>query len=269
MKRLTVVLGLVLSGLVVLAALVSIVWTPFDPGRAGPDRYAGPGWPHLLGTDNLGMDTLSRLLVGAQTTLVVGILAVALAALIGVPLGMAAGAGPRALGQTIGRGSDILFALPALLLAILLAAAVPGGASVWTASIAIGVATIPVFQRMARSATLTVMSQDYILAAAVSGTPRWRIAWRHVLPNIAPLLGVQVAASFSTAILAEAGLSYLGLSSSGTTPTWGRMLRDANVYVAPSQAIIPGAAIALAVLGFSLLGDGVRDYLDPRLREVR
>lgn len=267
MKRLTVVLGLVLSGLVALAAIVSAFWTPFDPGRTGPDLYAQPGWPHLLGTDKLGMDTLSRLLVGAQTTLIVGILAVALAALLGVPLGLVAGLGPRRLGQVIGRGSDILYALPALLLAILLAAA--RGASIWTATIAIGIATVPVFQRMARAATLTIMSQDYILAAAVSGTPRWRIAWRHVLPNIAPLLGVQAAASFAMAILAEAGLSYLGLSGTGTTPTWGRMLRDANLFIAPGQAIIPGAAIALAVMGFSLLGDGVRDYLDPRLREVR
>jgi len=266
-KRLTLILGLVLSGLIVLAALVSTFWTPFDPGQTSPIRSTGPGWPHLLGTDSLGMDTLSRLMVGAQTTLIVGVLAVAIAAAIGVPLGLIAGMGPRPLGQTIARGSDILYALPALLLAILLAAA--RGASVWTATVAIGIATIPVFQRMTRAATLTVMSQDYILAAAVSGTPGWRTAWRHVLPNIAALLGVQAAASFSMAILAEAGLSYLGLSGPDTTATWGRMLYDASVFVAPSQAIIPGAAIALAVLGFSLLGDGVRDYLDPRLQEVR
>jgi len=175
--------------------------------------------------------------------------------------------GHRLAGEIIARGSDIVYALPALMLAILLAASL--GASVSTATIAIGIATIPVFQRMARAATLTVMSQDYILAAQVSGTPRLIIAVRHVLPNIAPLLGVQAAASFSMAILAEAGLSYLGLSAPPTSPTWGRMLRDASLYTAPLQAIIPGIAIGIAVMGFNLLGDGIRDYVDPRLREVR
>jgi len=268
MKRFTVVAGLVAAGLVVLMALVSLVWTPFDPAQVAPDiRYAAPGWPHLLGTDQFGMDTLSRLMVGAQTTLVVGILAVAIAAVIGVPLGMLAGMSHRWAGEAVSRGSDILFALPALLLAILLAAAV--GASVVTATIAIGASTIPIFVRMARAATLTVMSQEYIRAAVVSGTPWGTTAVRHVLPNIAPLLGVQAAASFSMAILAEAGLSYLGLSGPRTTPTWGRMLYDANLFTAPVQAIIPGVAIVLAVMGFNLIGDGVRDYLDPRLREVR
>ncbi len=268
MKRFTVVLGLVCSALVVLAALVSLVWTPFDPRQVDPSNpHAWPGWPHLLGTNAQGVDTASQLMVGAQTTLIVGILAVSLAALIGVPLGVFVGMGHRLTGEVVARASDILYALPALLLAILLAAA--RGASVATATVAIGVAAIPVFQRMARAATLTVMSQDYILAAEVAGTPRWTIAWRHVLPNIAPLLGVQAAASFSMAILAEAGLSYLGLSAPATTPTWGRMLHDAKLFAAPLQAIIPGAAIAVAVLGFNLLGDGVRDYLDPRLREVR
>jgi len=268
MKRFTLVVGLVCSGLVVAAALVSLVWTPFDPRKVDPaHRYAVPGWPHVLGTDALGMDTASRLMVGTQTTLVVGILAVAIAAIVGVPLGVFVGMGHRWAGEIVARGSDILFALPALLLAILLAAA--RGASVITATVAIGVATIPNFVRMARAATLTVMSQDYILAAEVSGTPRVTIAIRHVLPNIAALLAVQAAASFSMAILAEAGLSYLGLSAPPTTPTWGRMLRDANIFTAPLQAIVPGAAIVLAVMGFNLLGDGVRDYLDPRLREVR
>ncbi|MDR0782407.1 MAG: ABC transporter permease [Propionibacteriaceae bacterium] len=267
MKRFTVAVGLICAGLVILAGLVSLVWTPFDPAQIGEQRYAPLGWPHLLGTDHLGMDTASRLMVGAQTTIFVGIIAVALAALIGVPFGIFVGMGHRITGEIVARASDILYALPALLLAILLAAA--RGASVTTATIAIGIATIPVFQRMARAATLTVMSQDYILAACVSGTPKWLIALRHVLPNIAPLLGVQAAASFSMAILAEAGLSYLGLSAPPTTPTWGRMLRDANLYAAPAQAVIPGVAIALAVLGFNLIGDGVRDYLDPRLREVR
>ena len=268
MKRGTVLVGVICSSLVVLAGLVSLLWTPFDPGKVdAANRYAPLSWPHILGTDASGMDTFSRLLVGAQTTLLVGIFAVAIAAVIGVPLGIVVGMGHRITGEIIARGSDILYALPALLLAILLAAA--RGPSVGTATVAIGISTIPVFQRMARAATLTVMSQDYILAAEVCGTPRGVIAVRHVLPNIAPLLGVQAAASFSMAILAEAGLSYLGLSAPVTTPTWGRMLRDANIYASPAQAFIPGVAIVIAVLGFNLVGDGLRDYLDPRLKEVR
>jgi len=268
MKRGTVIVGIVCSALVVLAGLVSLVWTPFDPGKVdATNRYGRLVWPHILGTDSSGMDTFSRLLVGAQTTLLVGVLAVAIAAIIGVPLGIFVGMGHRVAGEIIARGSDILFALPALLLAILLAAA--RGASVGTATVAIGISTIPVFIRMARAATLTVMGQDYILAAEVCGTPRAVIAVRHVLPNITPLLGVQAAASFSMAILAEAGLSYLGLSAPRTTPTWGRMLRDASLFASPVQAFIPGIAIVIAVLGFNLLGDGLRDYLDPRLREVR
>ena len=267
MKKFTLIIGVVCSGFVVLSALISLVWTPFDPSRVTTDKYLGLGWPHILGTDALGMDTVSRLMVGAQTTLMVGIIAVAIAAIIGVPLGVFVGMGHRTLGEILARGSDILYALPALLLAILLTAAL--GASVITATLAIGIATIPVFQRMARAATLTVMSQDYILAAKVSGTPRFIIAIRHVVPNIAPLLGVQAAASFSMAILAEAGLAYLGLSAPKTVPTWGRMLRDADIFIAPAQAVIPGVAIGVAVMGFNLVGDGLRDYLDPKLREVR
>lgn len=268
MKRLTVLIGIICSSLVILAGFVSLVWTPYDPGKVdSANRYGPLAWPHVLGTDSFGMDTFSRLLVGAQTTLLVGILSVAIAAVIGVPLGIMVGMGHKVADEIIARGSDILFALPALLLAILLAAA--RGPSVGTATLAIGISTIPVFLRMARAATLTVMGQDYILAAKVCGTPRVVIAGRHVLPNIAPLLGVQAAASFSMAILAEAGLSYLGLSAPRTTPTWGRMLRDANLFVDPGQAVIPGVAIAVAVMGFNLLGDGLRDYLDPRLKEVR
>jgi len=268
MKRLTVISGLVLTGLVVTAALLSLVWTPFDPTLVDQaPRFQPPGWPHLLGTDSMGIDTLSRILVGARMVLLVGIAAVALAGVVGIPLGVWAGMRRGIADEVMGRAGDVLFALPALLLAILLAAAV--GASVGTAMVAIGVATIPVFWRMARAATLTVMSLDYIDAARMAGSSGPAIALRHVLPNIAPLLGIQASASFGMAILAEAGLSYLGLSSPRTTPTWGRMLKDANIFTAPFQAVIPGVAIALAVLGFTLLGDGLRDYLDPRLKEVR
>ena len=161
----------------------------------------------------------------------------------------------------------MVYAFPALLLAILLAAGF--GASTTTAMVAIGVATIPAFARVARAGTLQVMASDFVLAARSSGTGWWGIACRHVLPNIAPLAGVQASVAFAMAILAEAALSYLGLGTPRPTPTWGTMLRDAQQLfaAAPLQAVWPGLAIALAVLGFNLLGDGLRDHLDPRLRE--
>ena len=170
--------------------------------------------------------------------------------------------------EVVMRASDVVYAFPALLLAILLASGF--GASTQTAMVAIGVATIPAFARVARAGTLQVMATDFVVAARVSGTSRWGVAGRHVLPNIAPLIGVQASVGFAMAILAEAALSYLGLGTPRPTPTWGTMLRDAQqfLFVDPLQALWPGLAIALAVLGFNLLGDGLRDYLDPRLREV-
>ncbi len=269
MKRAGLVIGLALVLLVVLAAGVSLVWTPFDPIRVVPaDRLLGPGWPHLLGTDGFGIDILSRLMVGARTCLVVGIVSVGIAALLGVPLGMAAGQAGGWISEALMRATDIAYAFPALLLAIVLAAAF--GASTWTAMVAIGAATIPAFARIARAGTLQVMAGDYVLAARACGTSAWGIASRHVAPNIAPVVGVQASVAFALAILAEAALSYLGLATPPPTPTWGRMLRDAQqfLFVDPLQALWPGLAIAVAVLGFNLLGDGLRDQLDPRLREV-
>jgi len=277
MKRAPLYLGAVLVGLVVLAALGSLVWTPYDPAAIVGPKLAAPSFAHPVGTDHLGRDVISRLLVGARATVAVGVVAVALAAGGGVPLGLIAGMsdgryaqGRRGawLSEALMRAVDVLYAFPALLLAILLAAAV--GASTATAMVAIGVATIPAFARIARAATLTVMTQDFVLAARASGTSVGATAVRHVLPNIAPVLGVQASVSFGIAILAEAGLSYLGLATPPPTPTWGRMLREGQnvLFGAPEQALWPGLAIAVAVLGLNLLGDGLRDLLDPRLREV-
>jgi peptide/nickel transport system permease protein len=263
-------MGLALVGLVVAAAAVSLVWTPYDPNLVRPpDRLLGPSWSHWLGTDRMGIDLLSRLMVGSRTTLMVGVIAVCLAIVVGVPLGLVSGIRRGWLSQLLLRVSDIMFALPALLLAILLVAV--RGASVATATWAIGIATVPVFVRMAHAATLSVMAQDFIDAARSCGTSSAAIALRHVLPNIAPIVGVQASASFSSAILAEAGLSYLGLAAPATTPTWGRMMRDGQVdlFLTAWPALAPGLAIAVAVLGFNLLGDGLRDQLDPRLREFR
>lgn len=269
MRRLGLVIGLVLVGLVVAMTVVSFFWTPFDPTRVVPvARNQPPGWPHLMGTDGFGIDIFSRILAGSRSALLVGVVAVAIAGVIGVPLGIIAGMNRTGLGRVIMRATDILYAFPALLLAVMLAAAL--GGSTLTGMIAIGVSTIPAFARLARAGTLQVMSQDFVLAARSSGTPVAAIGVRHVWPNIAPLIGVQVTVSFAMAILAEAALSYLGLATPPTVPTWGRMLYDAQKYLFtdPNQALWPGLAIGLAVLGFNVLGDALRDYLDPRLREV-
>ncbi len=266
MKRAQLLTGIVLVAGVLLTAAVSIFWTPFDPIQVvAGQRLQGPGWPHLLGTDGFGIDIASRLMVGARTVLIVGIISVGLAAVVGVPLGMLAGQAGGWIDEIVMRLGDIVYAFPALLLAILLASVF--GASTVTAMVAIGVASIPAFARVARAGTRQVMAADFVLAARASGTSRWGIALRHVAPNIAPVVGVQASVGFAMAILAEAALSYLGLGTPPPTPTWGNMLRDAQQFP-PLQAVWPGLAIALAVLGFNLLGDGLRDYLDPRLREV-
>lgn len=268
MRRGTLILSLVLIGIVVTLAVVGLFWTPYDPTAIVGPRILPPGWPHVLGTDGVGADVLSRIMSGAKICLLVGIVSVTGAAVIGVPIGVFSGMTRGWVSELPARLSDILYGFPALLLAILLAAAV--GGSTWTAMLAISIAAIPAFVRLARSSTYQVMSLGYVEAARVSGTPNLSIAVRHVLPNIAPTLGVQASVSFGMAILAEAGLSYLGLGSGPDAPTWGRMLREAqdNLFNAPVLALWPGLAIAIATMGFNLLGDGLRDLLDPRLREV-
>ena len=264
----SVVVGGLLVLAVVLAALVSFVWTPYPPTLVTPeDRLAGFSADHLLGGDRLGRDVFSQLLVGARTTLLVGILSVGLAALVGVPLGLLAAMSRRQpwLDGLVMRASDLLLAFPALLLAIMLAAVY--GGSVVTAMVAIGIATVPAFARVVRSGALVVLESDYVLAARAAGRRPFAIALRHVLPNVMNLVIVQASVSFAIAILAEAALSYLGLGAPPDTPSWGRMLQEHQSYLdqAPRLVVIPGLAIALAVLGFNLLGDGLRDLLDPRL----
>lgn len=268
MKQSSLVFGGAFVGLVVALAVLGMVWTPFDPTAIVAPRLLPPGWPHVLGTDGFGADIASRILQGARLCLLIGIVSVAGAALVGIPVGVAAGMLRGWTGELLARAADILYGFPALLLAILFAAAV--GGSKWTAMAAIALATVPAFVRIARAATLQVMSQGYVEAARLASTGGLQIAVRHVLPNIGPVLGVQASVSVGLAILAEAGLSYLGLGSGPLEPTWGRMLREAqdHLFTAPVVAFWPGLAIAVATLGFTLLGDGLRDYLDPRLREI-
>ncbi|MDF8262799.1 ABC transporter permease [Luteipulveratus sp. YIM 133296] len=256
--------------MVILAALVSFVWTPHDPGLVVPqDRLAGPSGKHWLGADKLGRDELSRLMVGARTTLLVGIVSVGVAALIGVPLGLVAAMTWRWLGEILMRVSDFVLAFPAVLLAIMLTAIY--GSGVVIAMIAIGISTIPAFARVVRSGALQVMSTEYVVAARAAGRRPVGIGLRHVLPNVTSLIIVQASVSFAIAILAEAALSFLGLGAPPDVPSWGRMLQESQSLLqqAPRLAIVPGVAIALAVLGFNLLGDGLRDLLDPRLQQRR
>ncbi|MDO5031062.1 ABC transporter permease [Corynebacterium sp.] len=258
--------GSVLVGITALLAVVSLFWTPFDPNQASADYLLGPSAEHLLGTDRFGRDTLSRIMAGAQVTLVVGVIAVGIAAGLGVPLGILAGM-KRKPGTVIMAGADLLLAFPALLLAIIAGAV--WGPSTLTAMVAIGIAGVPSFARVTRSGTLQIMTQDYIAAARVSKVPSAVIAVRHVLPNLTGIIIVQASVYFALAILAEAGLSYLGLGTAPPTASWGRMLQDAQSLLGtnPLQALWPGLAIASTVLGFNLLGDALRDRLDPRLKK--
>ena len=264
------VIGAVIVGVVVLMALVSFVWTPYDPTFVNAtDRLQGLSARHLLGTDKFGRDVLSQILMGSRTTLFVGIVAVGVAAAVGVPLGILAAMAPRWSGELIMRANDLLLAFPALLLAIMFSAVY--GGSTLVAMIAIGIATVPSFARLIRGGALQVMRSEYVLAARAAGRRPTAIGLRHVLPNVSSLVIVQASVSFAIAVLAEAALSFLGLGTPPPTPSWGRMLQEGQelLFSTPRLAVVPGIAIAVVVLGFNLLGDGLRDAFDPRLEDRR
>ncbi len=264
------VAGATLTLTLVLLALLSLVWTPWPAAEINiPLRLQVPSASHWLGTDPLGRDVLSLLMAGAQTSIVVGVVAVAIGLGIGVGLGALAAALRGLVEELVMRLSDFTFAFPAILSAIMLSATF--GAGTVTAIVAIGIFNIPVFARVTRAAANAVWSRDYVLAARAAGKGRWRITFDHVLPNILAPIVVQGTIQFATAILAEAALSYLGIGTQPPQPSWGRMLYEAQTFLfsAPRLAILPGIAIALAVLGLNLLGDGLRDLLDPRLRRRR
>ncbi|MDO5604952.1 MAG: ABC transporter permease [Paracoccus sp. (in: a-proteobacteria)] len=271
MKRLGLYTGAALTLVAVLAAALSFVWTPYDVTQmAVANKLQPPSAAHWLGTDHFGRDILSMLMAGARVSIAVALVAVGIGTLAGVPLGLIAAAHRGGwLDEIIMRGNDLIFAFPSLVIAILITAAFGPGAV--NAIIAIGIFNIPVFARVTRGAALPVWTLDYIRAAQVAGKGRARISVEHILPNILNLLIVQGTIQFSLGILAEAGLSYVGLGAQPPLPTWGRMLADAQTYVtiAPHVAVIPGLTIVLTVLGLNLLGDGLRDALDPRLRVMR
>lgn len=265
--RAYLVVGGVIMAVMVAMALLSYVWTPFDPTHVVPShRLQGPSGEHWLGTDKFGRDTFSQVLVGARTTLYVGFVAVGVAALLGVPLGVLAAMGPRWLDALVMRAADIGLAFPGLLLAIMFAAVF--GASTTSAMLAIGLASVPSFARVARSGALGIVPREFVTAARVAGRRPLAIGWRHVLPNVLGLVIVQASVSFALAVLAEAGLSFLGFGTPPPTPSWGRMLQESQPLLAsePRLAVVPGVAIALAVLGFNLLGDGLRDRYDPQMQ---
>ncbi|MDE0521960.1 MAG: ABC transporter permease [Boseongicola sp.] len=265
------VVGNLLAAAFAIGALLSFFWTPYDVTElAIATRLQAPSGVHWFGTDHFGRDILSMIMVGAQTSIAVAIVAVGIGMGIGVPLGLAAAARRGSLlDETIMRGNDLVFAFPSLLIAIMITTVF--GPSALNAIIAIGIFNIPVFARLTRGAALPLWTRDYILSARVSGKGPVRISVEHILPNVTNLLIVQGTIQFSLGILAEAALSYVGLGVQPPTPSWGRMLADSQtlIAIAPHMAMFPGFAILLTVLGLNLAGDGLRDLLDPRIRNAQ
>ena len=258
------IIGAVIVGLLVLAALISLIWTPYDPLAVAP-RHAlrSASVAHLLGTDQYGRDVLSRIMAGSRITLYAGVVSVCIAAVVGIPAGLLAAERGGIVGEIVMRLGDIIYGFPALLAAITLAAAF--GASTTVAMIAIGIAYIPGFARVTRGSALTVLTSGYVLAARAYGRRPRAIIRRHVVPNVASVLIVQASLLFSAAIVAEAALDFLGLGTPPPTASWGQMIGNASQnYLAedPMLAVWPGIAIFLAVLGFNLLGDGLREVFD-------
>ena len=262
--------GFFLIGGVLLAALLSFFWTPYATDAVDiSSKLLAPSLEHPLGTDHFGRDVLSMIMVGARNSLLVALVAVGIGVGIGVPLGLFAAARPGLVGETIMRTNDVIFAFPSLLMAVMITAAYGVGAI--NAIVAIGIFNIPVFARVTRGAALSLWMREYILAARVAGKGPFLISVQHILPNLAGLLIVQAAIQFALAVVAEAGLSYVGLGVQPPMPSWGRMLAEAQTMIgfAPWLAVFPGLAIMILVYGFGLVGDGLSEHLDPRIRRER
>jgi peptide/nickel transport system permease protein len=266
-RRRSAIVGLVIVALFVLAALLAPWLAPFDPIETSWSAIRkAPSAAHWFGTDDIGRDVLSRVIWGTRASLLAGVVAVSIALALGVPIGMTAGFVGGVVDALISRLTDAFLACPFLILAIALAAFL--GPNLTNAMIAIGISATPIFVRLTRAQVINVKVEDYIEAARALGNRPLRIAWRHVLPNILAPVIVQATLAIAAAIIAEASLSFLGLGQQPPAPSWGSMLNTAKNYVdnAPWMAIWPGLAIFLLVLSFNLLGDGLRDALDPRQR---
>ncbi|GAB3596496.1 ABC transporter permease [Microbacterium tumbae] len=268
-RRTALVLGLCLTGAVVVLALVSLLWLPFAPSDISGGRLEGPSGEHLLGTDKLGRDLLTQLMIGARIALVVGTASVALSAALGIAIGLVAAFARPWVDDSLSATLDVIIAFPVLLLAMLVVAV--QGASLWSAILAIGLAMSAVVARLTRILARRVLHEQYITAARTSGTRLPGIIAFHVLPNIAPTLGVNLALQFGAAVLAEASLSYLGLGAPPPNASWGRLLQEAQgtVLAAPVGAIAPGVALVVLVLGVNFIADGLRDFADPTRRRAR
>jgi len=260
--------GLGILLLVICVAASASLIAPFDPTDQRAKRLLPPGPVNILGTDEIGRDVLSRIIYGSRISLYVGLLAVSLAVTIGVPIGIASGFVGGTFDSLVMRLIDIILAFPALVLAIVIAGVL--GPSVTNAMIAIGVVYSPAFARVSRGSVLAIKNELYVDAARTIGCRTSRVITRHILPNILAPMIVLVTLQLSTAILTEAGLSFLGLGTQPPDPSWGTMLSSGRKFMelAPGLAVFPGLAIAITVLAFNFLGDGLRDALDPRLREL-
>tara|TARA_R110002094_G_scaffold120569_1_gene115414 strand:- start:1215 stop:2033 length:819 start_codon:yes stop_codon:yes gene_type:complete len=264
------IIGAALVAVVIGVAAVSLIWTPHDPADLDiRGKFGDPSAINWLGTDQLGRDVVSQLMAAARTSMAVALGAVMLGGSVGVGLGLLASAIGGWVEDSVMRLADLGFAFPALLFAIMLAAVF--GPSLTNAVLAIAFINIPVFARVARAAANQIWTREYVLAARAAGMSKLAIIRDHILPNIAAAVIVQATIEFAVAILAEAALSYLGLGAQPPASSWGRMLSEAQtlMYLAPELAVYPGLCIVIAVLGFGLLGDGLRDITDPRLARAR
>ncbi|EJN03941.1 ABC transporter permease [Phyllobacterium sp. YR531] len=263
-------IGAVITLIVALTAGLSFIWTPYSVSALDIVAKLKPSSPaHWMGTDHFGRDILSMIMVGSRASIFVALVSVAIGAGIGIPLGLWAAARGGIVDEMLMRFNDLVFAFPALLSAVMITAIFGPGAI--NAIIAIGIFNIPVFARVARGAALSLWVREFVLAARAIGKSEGRITLDHILPNMANILIIQGTIQFSLGILAEAGLSYVGLGAQPPTPSWGRMLFEAQTMIglAPHMALFPGLAIVATVLGLNLLGDGLRDVLDPKLRHMR
>ena len=264
------VVGLTLVGINVAVALLTLVWLPYDPSSTAGGRLEAPSLLHWAGTDRLGRDLFTRIMIGARIGLIVGAGAVAIGAAIGVTLGMLSAFATRLLDDALAAAFDILIAFPTLLLAMLVVAA-SDTASLWSAIVALGIAISAIVARLTRILAKRVIGMDYVTAARTSGTSWPSIVFKHILPNIWPILLVNFALQFGIAVIAEASLSYLGLGAPPPNASWGRLLQEAQgtVYTAPFGAIAPGIALLILVIGLNLSADGLRDVGDPTRRRSR